>query len=302
VTAVLEFDNIVRAYSQGVPVLNGVSFTLHEGEVAGLLGRNGAGKTTLIQIAMGMLYPNSGSVRAFGLSPRKDAVAVKRRIGYVAEEQILPGSSSVAELIAFHRHIFPQWDGELEGRILDRFGLSVKSTMMRLSNGEARAVALLCAICHRPELLLLDEPAAGLDPAARREFLEVAVQFLNREGTTILFSSHYMDDIERIGQRAIFLDAGKVSIDSAMDRLRDEYSLALVPIWSVPDRGMFAQVPGCLRVREVFSSWHVVLKGAPEDVEKRLGRALDSADVRVAPMTLEELFVELMGGGRGKQL
>jgi len=89
VTAILEFDNVVRAYSQGAPVLNGVSFNLREGEVAGLLGRNGAGKTTLIQIAMGMLYPNSGSVRAFGLSPRKDAVAVKKRIGYVAEEQIL---------------------------------------------------------------------------------------------------------------------------------------------------------------------------------------------------------------------
>jgi ABC-type Mn2+/Zn2+ transport system ATPase subunit len=153
-----------------------------------------------------MLYPNSGSVCAFGLSPRKDAVAVKKRIGYVGEEQILPGPSSVAELIAFHRHVFPQWDSELEGRILDRFGLSGKSTIMRLSKGEARAVALLCAVCHRPELLLLDEPVAGLDPAARREFLEVAVQFLNREGTTILFSSHDMDDIERIGQRAIFLD------------------------------------------------------------------------------------------------
>jgi len=298
VTAILEFDNVVRAYSQGAPVLNGVSFNLREGEVAGLLGRNGAGKTTLIQIAMGMLYPNSGSVRAFGLSPRKDAVAVKKRIGYVAEEQILPGPSSVAELIAFHRHIFPQWDSELEGRILDRFGLSVKSTIMRLSKGEARAVALLCAICHRPELLLLDEPAAGLDPAARREFLEVAVQFLNREGTTILFSSHYMDDIERIGQRAIFLDGGKVSIDSAMDQLRDEYCLALVPIHSVPDRGMFRQIPGCLRVREVFNSWHVVLQGAPGDVEKRLRRVLDSPDVRVASVTLEELFIELMGGGR----
>lgn len=198
---ILEFDNITRAYKKGVPVLNGVSFTMNEGEVVGLLGRNGAGKTTLIRIAMGLLYPQEGSVRVFGISPTEDPVAVKQRIGYVSEDQILPPGSTVAELIDFHRYLFPRWDNGLEHELLDRFGLSTTAKIKRLSKGEARQVALLCAICHRPDLLLLDEPGGGLDPAARREFLEASIQLLNREGSAILFSSHHMSDVERLGGR-----------------------------------------------------------------------------------------------------
>src|SRR5450432_2579125 len=99
-TPVLEFRDIVRAFNDGAPVLNGVSFAMQAGEVVGLLGRNGAGKTTLIQIAMGMLFPHAGTVRVFGMSPTEEPVAVKKRIGYVAEDQVLPAKSTIAELIA----------------------------------------------------------------------------------------------------------------------------------------------------------------------------------------------------------
>jgi ABC-2 type transport system ATP-binding protein len=175
------------------------------GEVVGIIGRNGAGKTTLIRIAMGMLFPNAGSVRVFGLSPTVDPVAVKKRIGYVAEEQVLPTGSSIAALIALHRYLFPAWDDELARELLDWFRLTVRAKIGQLSKGEARQVALLCAVCHRPELLILDEPAGGLDPAARREFLETSIQLLNREGTAILFSSHYMNDVERLAGRVVLL-------------------------------------------------------------------------------------------------
>ena len=126
---------------------------------------------------------------------------MKQRIGYVSEDQILPPGSTVAELIDFHRYLFPRWDNGLEHELLDRFGLSTTAKIKRLSKGEARQVALLCAICHRPDLLLLDEPGGGLDPAARREFLEASIQLLNREGSAILFSSHHMSDVERLGGR-----------------------------------------------------------------------------------------------------
>ncbi len=185
---VLEFENIVRSYTRGVPVLSGVTFALAPGEVVGLLGRNGAGKTTLIRIAMGMLYPHAGAVRVFGLSPIEHAVAVKRRVGYVAEDQVLPPGSSIAELTALHHYLFPRWDHGLEAELLERFGLKPEARIKSLSKGQARQVALLCAVCHRPELLILDEPAGGLDPAARREFLETSIQLLNREGSSILFS------------------------------------------------------------------------------------------------------------------
>src|ERR1035437_1232236 len=132
-TPVLEFHDIVRSFRKGVPVLNGVSFGLRPGEVVGLLGRNGAGKTTLIHIAMGMLFPHAGTVRVFGLSPTEEPVAVKRRIGYVAEEQVLPAKSSIAELIAMHRYLFPDWDPALERELLGRFRLAVHAKIRQLS-------------------------------------------------------------------------------------------------------------------------------------------------------------------------
>ena len=157
-TPVLQFKNVSRSYTKGISVLNDVSLSIAKEEVVGLIGRNGAGKTTLIRIAMGMLYPHGGSVRVFGLSPTEDPIGVKKRVGYVAEDQVLPPGSSIRELIAFHRYLFPQWDGALERQLLDRFSLPIGSRIKHLSKGQAREAALLCAVCHRPELLILDEP------------------------------------------------------------------------------------------------------------------------------------------------
>jgi len=235
----------------------------------------------------------------FGLSPTRDPVEVKKRIGYVSEDQVLPPASSIEELISFHRYLFPQWDSQLEQQILERFGLSQKSTIARLSKGESRAVSLLCAVCHRPELLIMDEPAGGLDPVARREFLEVSIQLLNREGTTILFSSHYMNDVERIGGRVVVLDEGKVYLDSTMDQLREDYCLAMVPIRSTPDVQLLTKIPGCLRARPVSGDWHAIFHGEPGSVEQRLSEYLGAPQIRCVPVTLEELFIELMGHAAG---
>ncbi len=297
-TAVLEFQNVARSYTKGSPVLNGVTFSLAPGEVAGLLGRNGAGKTTLIRIAMGMLYPHGGEVRVFGQSPIHDAVAVKKRVGYVAEDQVLPAGSSIAELTGFHRYLFPRWDGALERELLERFGLNPEARIKSLSKGQARQVALLCAVCHRPELLILDEPAGGLDPAARREFLETSIQLLNREGTAILFSSHHMTDVERIGGRVILLDAGKVRLDRDLDRLREEVCVAMLPRASAQDSQMLERIPGCLNARPVFDDWHAVFEGEPESVQRQIKESLGVNGTRCVRVPLEELFIEMVGSDR----
>ena len=297
-TPVLEFREIVRAFKKGVPVLSGVSFAVRPGEVVGLLGRNGAGKTTLIQIAMGMLFPQAGSVRVFGLSPTEDPVAVKKRIGYVAEEQVLPAGSSIAELLAFHRYLFPGWDGGLERELLGRFRLSIRAKIRHLSKGEARQVALLCAVCHRPELLILDEPAGGLDPAARREFLETSIQLLNREGTAILFSSHHMNDVERLGGRVVLLDEGKVRLDRDLDDVHEDYCIAFIQGRAITDAAAIERLPGCLRARPVLGDWHAVFEGTPESVRRLLRDALGLDDIQCARVPLEELFVELVGRER----
>lgn len=293
--SVLEFTGVERAYKQGVPVLDGITFSMAAGEVAGLLGRNGAGKTTLIRLAMGMLMPQAGRVRVFGLDPGRDAVEIKRRIGFVAEDQVLPSWARVQELIDFHRYLFPQWDEALERQLAERFELRRGEKLKNLSKGQARQVALLLAVCHRPELLVLDEPAGGLDPVVRREFLETSIELLNREGTAILFSSHHMGDVERLAGRVVLLDGGKVRIDSDLDQLRERHCVALVSKGSVSSASVLEKMPGCLRARTQGESWHAVFAGDPAEVEQRIRQGLGSNGVRCSRVPLEELFIEFVG-------
>ncbi len=291
---VLQFENIVRGYKKTENVLNGVSFRMGPGEILGLLGRNGAGKTTLIRIAMGMLYPASGRVSVFGHSPTLDPVAVKSRIGYVAEDQVLPPGATLRELTAFHASLFRNWDAALERELTERFALRPADKIKNLSKGQARQAALICALCHRPELLILDEPAGGLDPAARREFLEASIQLLNREGTAILFSSHHMSDVERLGGRVVLLDGGRVLLDEELDNLRDDVCVALAP--SAAGNLKLEALPGYLRSGHAQDGWHGVFRGEPAEVSRRIQTALGSNNIQCSRVPLEELFVEMVGG------
>lgn len=287
---ILEVESMVRAYDRFKPVLNGVSFGIEKGEVVGLLGRNGTGKTTLIRLIMGMLHPHAGAVRVFGLDPVKDPVAVKRRIGYVAEDQVLPWYLTIEEIVAFHRTLFAEWDHDLERQLLSKFEGQLGAKISTLSKGEARQIALVCAVCHHPEFLVLDEPGGGLDPAVRRAFLEMTVQLLNREGTTILFSSHHMGDIERIAGRVVLLDGGKVLVDSELDALREQHCVAVF-------RGALdpMEIAGCVRSRVHAGMWRSVFRGRPEQVEESIAKRMNGVDVQCTRVPLEEMFIELVG-------
>jgi ABC-2 type transport system ATP-binding protein len=294
--SILEFRDVHRAYRQGTDVLQGVSFSLQAGEVAGLLGKNGAGKTTLLRMALGLIEAQQGAVRLFSLDPCQRPLEIRQQVGYVSEEQILPPFLSIGEVVDLHRHLFPTWDDELAVRLAERFGLAPQAKIRMLSKGEARQVALLCAVSHRPELLLLDEPAGGLDPIMRREFLETAIHLLNEAGTTILFSSHYMFDVERLAERVVMLHQGRVLLDSPVDDLREHYSLALVPRGIGARQDALLGLDGCLSVRERPGAIHAVFQLDPESAHALLGRELGLEGARCRTIALEELFIELLGG------
>ncbi len=293
---VLEFTDVHRAYRGRTDVLKGVGFSLAPGDVVGLLGKNGAGKTTLIRIAMGMLDAQKGRVRVFGLDPRRDSVEVKRRVGYVSEDQILPDFLRVEEVIRLHRDLFPGWDRNLETELRERFSMDPRAKIGSLSKGQARQVALLCAVAHRPELLLLDEPAGGLDPGARREFLETSIQMLNESGTTILFSSHYMTDVERLAARIVLLHDGRVLLDRDLDELREAFTLALVPRDAGAARRDLMALDGCMGVRERGEALHAVFRLPPEAAAAAVREQLGVNGVRCTTLALEEMFIELTGG------
>jgi len=293
---VIEFNGIHRAYKKGSDVLKGVTFSIGKGEVVGLLGKNGAGKTTLIRIAMGMLEAQQGTVLVFDMDPRDKPIEVKKRVGYVSEDQILPPFLRVNEVIDLHRGLFPDWDDELASNLSQRFNLSPRAKIGSLSKGQARQVALLCAVSHKPELLLLDEPAGGLDPAARREFLETSIQLLNEAGSTILFSSHHMTDVERMAGRVVMIHEGDILVDSELDKLREDYSIALVPYANGNLTQKLAAHGDCLAVRERSDAMHAVFRLNPERTQSVLASDLGIAGANCRNAALEEMFIELVEG------
>jgi ABC-2 type transport system ATP-binding protein len=295
---VMMFRDVVRSYDGGKPVLDGVTFSMQSEEVVGLLGRNGSGKTTLMRIAMGMLFPHKGAVELFGLSPTEHPVEVKKRIGFVAADQELPMFWSVGELIALHRKLFAKWDVAMEKQLLERFALPLNTRLNKLSTGQRRQAALLCAVCHRPELLLLDEPAAGLDPVVRREFLETSIQLLNREGTAILFSSHQMADVERLGGRVLLLDGGTIRLDRDLVTLREQICIAVITRAAVADMTALERAPSVLRVRTMHDKVHAVIDGNPDSIKRLLAEQLGVRDAEVKRVGLEDLFIEMLGGER----
>jgi len=293
---VVDFQNIHRSYHRGTNVLDGVTFEVEKGRVVGLVGKNGAGKTTLLRIAMGMLEAQQGTVRLFGLDPRHEPLEVKRRVGFVSEDQILPPFMRVEQILDLHRGLFPTWDESITEDLIERFRIPLRTKIKALSKGQARQVALLCAVAHKPEILLLDEPAAGLDPAARREFLETSIQLLNRTGSTILFSSHYMTDVERLADRIVMLHEGRVLIEAELDELHEQYSLALVPHNGGASRAKLISLDGCLGVRDRSDGLHAVFNLELESTARLLEVELGISDSLCSRIALEDMFVELAGG------
>jgi ABC-2 type transport system ATP-binding protein len=276
--------------------LRGVSLRASQGEVIGLIGKNGAGKSTLLKVALGLLHADQGSVEVFGLDPWKQPLEVKRRVGFVPEDESVFVNAEIQQLLGLHAALYPSWDMELARRFLGPLAGELRAPVKRLSKGQARRVLLTCAMAHRPELLLLDEPAGGLDPSARREFLELAVELLNETGTTILFSSHHMGDIERIAGRVIVIDEGSKLIDCELDVLKEGYCVALLPALSAQQLATLAALPGLVRQRRRGEGVRAVFADAPEAASAKIVAALGLSGIRCLRVNLEELFIELVGG------
>ena len=221
---------------------------------------------------------------------------MKRRLGYVSEDQTLPPFLSIGGVLDLHRRLFPAWDSAMAERLSDSFGLPLSARIGRLSKGQARQVALLCAVAHVPELLLLDEPAGGLDPVARREFLETSINVLNETGTAILFSSHYMTDVERLAERVVLLHDGRVLIDCPLDDLREAHCVAPVPHTGGIGIDDLQSVPKCIGARRRSDAIHAVFNLKPDEACALIEKDLGVKGARCRAVALEEMFIELVGG------
>ena len=208
--------------------LSTVSLEVARGQVFGLVGANGAGKTTLIKHILGLYKPNAGNVRVFGLDPVAEPTAVLGRIGFLSEDRDLPAWMRLDELLRYSRAFYPTWDQSYADQLRGQFQLDPYARIKHLSRGELAKVGLLVALAHRPELLLLDEPSSGLDPVVRREMLEAIVRAVADEGRTVIFSSHLLDEIERVSDQIAMMAGGRIVLHGALpDILESHHRLTL---------------------------------------------------------------------------
>ena len=223
--AVLAIDALTKRYGS-VTVLQGLSLSVERGEVYGFLGRNGAGKSTTIRIAMGITRGDGGSVQLFGETMNaKSHVRLTQRVGYVSQEQHFYPWMSARKLGDFVQGFYPRWDDAEYLKLLERLDIPPTRKVGQLSGGMRVKVALALALAHEPELLILDEPTAGLDPVARREFLEIARDQAARREVTTFFSTHLIDEVELAADRVGIVEDGRTRFEGTVEALVDQFVL-----------------------------------------------------------------------------
>ena len=219
---VIDVTELMRRFGSNT-ALDSVSLSMPRGAVYGLVGANGAGKTTLIKHILGLLRAESGSVRVFGLDPVADPVGVLSRIGYLSEENDLPGWMRVDELIRYSRAFRPTWDDAYAEELRQSFALDPAAKIKNLSKGQMARVGILIALAYRPDLLLLDEPSSGLDPIVRRDILGAIIRTIAHEGRTVLFSSHLLEEVEQVADHVTMINKGRIVLSAPLEDIRETH-------------------------------------------------------------------------------
>lgn len=288
---VVEVEGLTRRFGHNT-ALAGVDFQATRGLVYGLVGANGAGKTTLIRHLLGLLRPESGTVRVFGMDPVRQPVEVLRRTGYLSEEQELPEWMTIEELMRYSRAYYPAWDMSNARQLLATFGLDSGLKIKELSKGMRTQVGLVTAVAYRPELLLLDEPSTGLDATVRHDILDAIIRIVADDGRTVVFSSHLLDEIERMSDHVTMIHEGRVVLDGPMERVRGAHYRTQIRFPSSLERPPMLE--GALSVEGGGRLWNIIHLGAPERLQAAIvtqeGEVVQSREA-----TLEEIFVARVG-------
>lgn len=271
-------------------VLDDLTFQVAPGDVIGVLGKNGAGKTTLLELMLGFTPPTGGDVQIFSHSSVALPGDVKLRVGFVPQQDELLEQLNVADQLRVIASFYPRWDAVLIERLCQAWGLDPKARIKNMSVGERQKLSILLAFGHKPDLLVLDEPVASLDPIARRQFLEQLVEASAGGDRAIIFSSHIVSDIERLANRIWILKGGRLDWQGDLDSLKE----TIVRLHIRADPGTLASlaVPGALSLRREGSfATAVVRDWTPERQHALEARAGLSFEVEA--LGLEEIFLEL---------
>jgi ABC-2 type transport system ATP-binding protein len=294
----IELVRVSKRYRTAAAV-DDVTLTIQTGTVFGLIGPNGAGKSTTIRMLMGMLAPSAGQIRVLGVDVAADAAQIRRRVGYVPERHDIYPWMTVGEVIDFVRSFYKSWDDDFCAEMFDLFAIDRRKKVKQLSKGMLVKLSLLLAVSHRPELLILDEPTSGLDPIVHEDFLEAVLKAIASRPTTVLFSSHNLDDIRRLADRVGIMRLGKLVVHRGIDelltstkRVRAVLSDGRLPRW-VPE--------GTIWQRVERREWLLTIGSFHPQLIERIRSENDVETVEVIDLGLGELFRDyILGEGANR--
>ena len=289
----IEMDNVTKTFGDKT-VVDNLSLRIPRGTAFGFIGPNGAGKTTTIKMLMGLLPTDTGAVKVLDIDVNSRPDAVSRRVGYVPEQHFIYRWMRVKEVLRFCRSFYPTWNDKQCEYLLDLFALPEDKKVKALSRGMTVKLALLLAVVHEPELLILDEPTTGLDPIAREEFLDGVLRTVCDQQRTILFSSHTLSDIQRLADSVGIIYAGKLVVHRAVDDLLSSTKRirAILNDGRLPANPPSGTIWQHLRRRE----WLITVSDFSDDTVPSLCESNPVGGVDVIDIGLEDIFKDYIKG------
>ena len=293
--AAIELVDLTKRFGRTLAV-DHLSLQVARGSTFGLIGPNGAGKSTTIRMLMGVLSPTAGKARVLGMDALSEPLRLKQRIGYVPETHHEYRWMRVDEVIGFCRSVYLSWNDETCRQMLDLFALDPRKKVKHLSKGMLAKLSLLLAVSHDPELLVLDEPMAGLDPIAREEFLEGVLRILCDRGQTVLFSTNVLDDVQRLADTVGILNDGRLLVERNIEELLSTTKRIRA---TLGDGGRPGRVPdGTIWQRVQGREWLVTVGDFSADKVQQIRAESAVEHVEVIDIGLEDLFKDFIKGQR----
>ena len=282
-------EGVTKAFRRN-QVLAGETFTVDRGKTFAFLGRNGAGKTTTIRMLLGLLKPDSGRIRVLDCDPATDPIEVRRHVGYLAEDQQMYGWMTADEILRFVAPFYSTWDHDLALKYVREFDLPLNQKIKTLSKGQNVRLGLVLALAHRPELVILDDPALGLDPVMRRQFNRDLISHLQGEGRTVFYSSHLLYEVEPVADEVAILHEGRILRQADTETLRRDVKKFVLQTDLIP------------RVRDEFALLDVQAHREETVVTVENAAAVaallqrEGLEHRVVELNLDEIFEAYVAG------
>ncbi|PIQ24363.1 ABC transporter ATP-binding protein [bacterium (Candidatus Blackallbacteria) CG17_big_fil_post_rev_8_21_14_2_50_48_46] len=286
---VIAAKGLEKAYGRQ-KALKSLDMQVPEGCVYGLLGRNGAGKTSTLRILMNLIRPTGGEVAVLGHRPEVLPLHLRQQMGYSSDSMQLIPWLRVDQILAYNGSFYPAWDAAYVQQWLKRLELDPLKRVFSLSRGDRQKLALILAIGHRPRLLILDEPAGGLDPLARQEFLESMIELIHESGTTIVISSHQMSDLERISDQIGLVVNGQMRLEKSLEALKAQSRRVtlLSKNLQVSDLKDFQ---GIVHSKAYAGYLELIHENWSANEEEKLLRRFPEVRIEHSPLSLEEIFI-----------